>query len=390
MLKRFYVDNYKSLINITFEPHATSLLLGVNNAGKTNLCQAMRLLCFTTTQKLDDCADWVAGGRHGLTNRYFEKETVDFRVDAVLPHEGEDVSFSYQLVISAPARVDASPNVEVVRETLNVTGPGFEDVRLLENTNDGVKLLHESDHLKGDSRYALTRAPRDTTMLNRLYDLTTNPRANRFKQFLAAWQYYSLSPEALRASAHRPNDTVLQVDGGNLSSVLYHLKTMDERQYRRIVKNVQVLDPSIDLMNFRVASEDSVFMFFEDLEGRVLPARNSSSGTLRYLALLYVLTVQPSFVKNPLIVVEEPENGIYVGFLRELLSLVDNTVSRPQVIYTSHSPYFVDLFDDRIESVFVLGRGDKHSTLNKPDPEKVRARLERFPLGEQHFREMLA
>jgi len=389
MLRRFYVDNYKSLINVTFEPCETSLFLGINNAGKTNLCQAMRFLSWTASHNLDDCADAIAGSRYGLTNRYFEKDTVDFRVGAETDFENERLQFSYDLTITAPPRLDAAPTIQIVRESLKVTGKGFDDICLLENIDGRVRLLHESDHLRGTSHCVDTKSPRDTTMLNRLYDLSTNPRANLFKQYLGAWQYYSLSPEALREPLHRPNETLLRVDGGNLSSVLYFLKNTNEREYRKLIKHVQKLDPSIDLMNFHLASEDSVFMFFEDTEGRMLPARNASSGTLRYIAMLYVLTIQASFAKDVLILFEEPENGIYVGFLRDLLQLVESAKSKPQVVFTSHSPYFIDLFDDRIESIFLLKRGDKHSMLSKPDVEKVRSRLERFPLGEQHFREML-
>jgi AAA15 family ATPase/GTPase len=71
MLKSFYVDNYKSLINVSFSPRQISLLLGLNNVGKTNLCQSMRFLATTALIPLDDCADSIAGGRIGITNRHF-------------------------------------------------------------------------------------------------------------------------------------------------------------------------------------------------------------------------------------------------------------------------------------------------------------------------------
>ena len=42
MLQEFRVDNFKSLINIVFKPQEINLLLGKNNSGKTNLCQALQ------------------------------------------------------------------------------------------------------------------------------------------------------------------------------------------------------------------------------------------------------------------------------------------------------------------------------------------------------------
>jgi predicted ATPase len=391
MLNQLFVDNYKSLINVTFAPRDENLLLGVNNAGKTNLCQSMKFLSQTTWENLDECADRIAGGRVGITNRYLKKESVEFRVSATLPFNSSQLAFEYNLIINAPGADNPTPTLTVEKETLTVNGPGFTDTCLLENTATGVKLLNELHHAAGRlNNYVMTTAPRDATMLYRLYDLATNPRMNCFKRYLSQLTYYALSPAAMRGSMLRPQDTFLMVDGANLASVIYHLKTTDERRYRELVRHLQQIDPNVAFINFQVPSEANVFMFFQDSEGASLPARNASSGTLRYLGLLYVLTVQSSYAPGSVIIIEEPEDGIYVGFLRELVQAAAANSGRSQVIFTTHSPYFIDLFDDRLDSLFTVTRIDgKHSTIRQPDPAKIKARLEQFPLGEQHFREML-
>ena len=48
MLKTFYVDNFKSHINTTYKPGPVNLLIGMNNSGKTNLCQALRFVGLTS------------------------------------------------------------------------------------------------------------------------------------------------------------------------------------------------------------------------------------------------------------------------------------------------------------------------------------------------------
>ena len=389
MLQEFAVDNYKSLINVTFRPHEQNLLTGVNNSGKTNLCQAMIFLAATSQVPLDKCAGAVAGATVGLTNFYFKKRTIDFRVQAVVPFESEQLAFQYDLTIGARTPPSSLPVLEVEEERLRVTGEGFDGVTLLENTRDGVRLLHETRFLREDEQYACTAAPRDTTMLHRLYDLETNPRANCFKTYLSSWAYYALSPDSLRGFEHRPNQVVLNSNGSNLASAIYHLKTMNERQYRKVLAHLRRIDPRIDAINFSVPSEEMVFMYFEDTESNSYLAAGASSGTLRFLALLYVLLAQPALSQNPVILIEEPENGVYVGFLKELLEMVEESQTRPQLIFTSHSPYFIDLFDNRLESIFVLKSGAQHSSIAQPDAELVKARLENYPLGEQHFREML-
>jgi predicted ATPase len=117
-----------------------------------------------------------------------------------------------------------------------------------------------------------------------------------------------------------------------------------------------------------------------------------SNGTLRFLALAYVLLTTQAYqnqVGGRLVIIEEPETGLFVGHLKELLSLIDSPGSG-QFIFTSHSPYFIDLFDGMLEGVKVARRGDRSSSLASLDTGSVRKQLKQMPLGEMHFRELLA
>ena len=240
-----------------------------------------------------------------------------------------------------------------------------------------------------DSSDVEATAPTDATMLQRLYDLEASPRANLFKHYLSGWTYYDLSPTAMRGSTHKPREYVIGSDGGNLASVLYSLKTANERAYRKLLGVIRRIESRLDLINFHTGSENNVFMFFEDEDAHSWSSVSASNGTLRFLALAYVLLVQPGSGLSPLCIIEEPENGIHVGFLKSLFEMVDYSAGRPQLIFTSHAPYFIDLFDEHLCGVFVLNRGKGHTSISQPNVDEVKARLEHFPLGEQHFREML-
>ena len=56
MLREFRVDNFKSLINVVFQPQDANLLTGRNNSGKTNLCQALRFVSGSSALELDKVA----------------------------------------------------------------------------------------------------------------------------------------------------------------------------------------------------------------------------------------------------------------------------------------------------------------------------------------------
>ena len=390
MLQEFRVDNFKSLINIVFKPQGTNLLLGMNNSGKTNLCQALRFVSGTSRRSLDACADEFVVGRSGMTNFSLNKSTMDFYVRARIPHDTEELlTFEYKLTISPPQDRIRDTTVRLEREVLRVTGGEFDGTVLFENLGGQTRLLHEKDIMNGEPSYIETTVPVDTTMLQRLYDLEANPIANRFKYYLSGWMYYDLSSDAMRESAYRPRETVITPDGRNLSSVLYWLKTANERAYRKLLRIIQKMEPELDLVNFYTGAENNVFMFFEDKEEHSLSAMDASNGMLRFLALAYILLIQPAGNSSPLCIIEEPENGIYVGFLKTLFKLIDPSADYPQLIFTSHAPYFIDLFEDHLGGVFVLDRRKGHTSLTQPEVAKVKARLEHFPLGEQHFREML-
>jgi predicted ATPase len=396
MLQEFTVDNYKSLINVSFRPRQQNLLLGMNNAGKTNLCQALMFVGMSARSPLVDCAQSIAGGPFGMTNFYLGKTTIDFHVKASVPfslesREPEILTFRYDLSVSYQPARGAVPSevLQVESESLRVSGVSLDEVEILLNTRSGgYRLLNETSHLRGAPDYVEGTIPRDATMLSRLYDSTAHPRAECFKRYLSRWQYYAITPLGWGTGYH-PHHFVLSADGSNLASVIYDLKTTNEREYRNLLRYLKRIEPAAELINFSPPQQNYIFMYFEDRMGNRLVSENASPGTLRFLAMAYVLFCQPALSVSPLIIIEEPENGLYVGLFRDFVETLHEMSNGPQVIFTSHSPYFIDLFDAHPESVFVMKRGEKHSSLTQPDVATVKARLEKFSLGEQHFREML-
>ena len=201
MLQEFRVDNFKSLINVVFRPEAVNLLLGTNNSGKTNLCQALRFVSGSTSVSLDHCADSVCG-RFGMSSFELDKSTIDFFVRAAVPDTDETLVFEYTLSVSPPKNKFGDVSVRLEREILSVTSGELSKTVLLENIAGRIRLLHEKYSRAGELQYVDTTAPTDATMLQRLYDLEASPRANLFKRYLSGWIYYDLFPTAMRGSTH--------------------------------------------------------------------------------------------------------------------------------------------------------------------------------------------
>jgi predicted ATPase len=132
----------------------------------------------------------------------------------------------------------------------------------------------------------------------------------------------------------------------------------------------------------------------EDKLGNKFSAQSMSDGTLRYLALCLAVMILADSPPSPnlpgVIIFEEPENGLYVGLLKPLFEQMDFTGRNGQCIFTTHSPYVIDLFDSHLEAVHLLKPGSPSAVLTKPDANLVKKLLDDMPLGEMHYREMLA
>lgn len=385
MLIEFQVENFLSWVNLSFKPKDVNLLIGLNNSGKTNLCNALRFVSQTTYSTLDEALKPYIMGSPGLTNFSYKKPETYFKIIADVPYFETSLKYEYELTISCspPDFPNLNPNIRIGYERLKVINNMNEEYILIENEHNNVSILNENINVK-----TISTPPHNSTMLYQVFDDINHSMSKNFKNYLSSWLYYDLSQNELRKFNYSPYDKWINSEGSNLSSVIYNLKKSDERSYRKLLVYLRLLEPDIDLINFvgGDTAEPNIFMRFEYKNGRSLPAWRASNGTLRFLALSYILTVQPS----SFLIIEEPENGIFVRYLRKLLNLINENENNQQVLFTSHSPYFIDLFDDKLENIFISKKDQYRSDLSNIDIEKTKKYLNDYPLGEQHFQEILS
>lgn len=157
---------------------------------------------------------------------------------------------------------------------------------------------------------------------------------------------------------------------------------------------LKTLEPKLDLFSFSSPDPEHIYLFLEDEKGNRFGTRSASDGTMRFLGITCVILTAEEAVTDkfppPLIVLEEPENGLYVGQLKPLIERIDPLCSNGQFVFTSHSPYFMDLFDGQLEGVNLIKPGVPSSTIARINTDKIRGLLKEMSLGEMHFRELLA
>lgn len=399
MLKRFRVNNFKKLINVEFHPQGINLLIGPNNSGKTSLCQALRFLSLTSIMTLNDAISACSLEQWNVMNVHFDSDIVEFEIDAVLGEsENEKISFHYELKMKGPKPSDFSQmnkGFEVVSEILLANGGGFNNTELLKNSSGKVTLLHERRFRTGpnaDGSTVETTAPTDKTMLNLLYDLETNKTANMFKKYLWMWRYFALDPYQMRESRAKPMDNILNTNGSNLSSVLYFLHNVHPGLEKRLLEMARTVEPQMDQLSFIAPDQEHAYMSVVDAKQNRFGVPSISDGTLRYLAMAYVILgsqKQKGSYSSPLVLLEEPENGIFVNRLKPLFERLDPSGENGQFIFTTHNPYFIDLFDSIPEGIHIFNSDGDTTSISRPDKGEFMKRLEDFSVGELHARGML-
>jgi predicted ATPase len=167
---------------------------------------------------------------------------------------------------------------------------------------------------------------------------------------LSSYRLVHLDSARLREPSERIGSDTLAPDASNLPTVLANLPGPRLGEIRADLVSLVPGVSSFDI----VPEGDSFRIDFEFSGGERLPARLVSDGTLRILALLTALQVEP----RPVVIgVEEPENGVYPGRLRKLLDYMqeiaaqgdEHGASPTQLVLTTHSPVVLAALRSRPE-----------------------------------------
>lgn len=389
MLKKLKLHNFRTFLNAEIEFTQRHLLIGKNNSGKTNLCCALRFLAATASNDLAAATAAIPGGINEIRNWATKIPEAGLSCTCELPFEGVDLVFVYELRIRPEAASDPTQRgqraLRVVEERLTMNSPRHPNVILLESDGREAQMLDEEQFLTEGARQTVkTLAPRDATMLSKLYELEANRRMVLFRKYLSSWYYSALSPEHARfgwLNRELPRfGAGLLPRGDDLALVLFKLKNMNERIYRRVLEHARVVEPDLEAINF---FPDQLTPL-PSIDLRNHPGHSwtgLSDGTLRCLGLATIIELAGASSSNtgqpsPLVIIEEPENGINPGQLRWIFDLFEERSPAGQFIFTSHNPYFIDFFEGFRDSVTILRRkNERTEVVSAPPAEEGPDRL---------------
>jgi predicted ATPase len=180
--------------------------------------------------------------------------------------------------------------------------------------------------------------------------------------------------------------------GDNIGNVVQFMERDNRERFQLVLRHIAERIPGIEKIETRVTEDNRVLLRFND-RGFTDPffAQQMSNGTLKLFTYMLLLE-DPE--PPPLICIEEPENGLYPKLLevlaQEFRDHATGADNAPQIIVTTHQPYFVDALSP--EEVWILEKGaDGFSTIRRAsDIELVRNMVaEGLPLGGLWFSDYL-
>jgi len=164
----------------------------------------------------------------------------------------------------------------------------------------------------------------------------------------------------------------LESSGRNLAAVMATLQVRSPERFEMLNQELRRWMPEFDRVVFEIVSGGlQTFQLCTVPNNHRVPASHLSQGNLVALALLTL-----SYLPNPPVIcaLEEIDRGIHPRLLREAQDAI-NRLAYPenfepsrkpvQVIVTTHSPYFLDLFRDHPEDIVIAEKNGTSATFSR-------------------------
>jgi hypothetical protein len=348
-LSRFGVKNYKCLGEIDIPLTPIHVLIGQNDCGKTSLLEAIYAFCASAGEHIKNFGDVLPkpwAGRELVRHAHPEPKIELWGAWVELARGNE---ISRPLKYGRKLDVTFMDAVRPVRQwvTLDKNGQPIETL--------------------------MTIADKESTRIN---------------NWLKKVQKYSFDAKVMAVPAviDPARRFQLDIDGFGLATLLDDILGFDPEifldlrkefcgyfpQFRSLSVQTEqakqrVYSSSVDTPNMDTGNGKGIY--FETQSGATVRARHASDGAILFLGFLALahLPEPPN-----LLLIEEPENGVYPKRLGQVIELLKQMVYRtegvrfPQIIMTTHSPYVLSHFEP--EEVTLLSRP------SEPADAPVRAR----------------
>ncbi len=197
----------------------------------------------------------------------------------------------------------------------------------------------------------------------------------------AVYQFHDTSDTSVFKKRWDVEDNYqLRTHGGNLAAVLYRLEREDLSRYELICHTIGRVLPGFDRFEIEETYGKVLLRWKAKGMEKTFGAHLTSDGSLRFFALVTLLSLPPEMLPDVLLL-DEPELGLHPAAVALLGGMIEALAEERQIIVATQSPLLVDAFD--LDGIFVLGLKEGRTEFRKLAPEDYRVWLdEHFTSGE--------
>jgi len=352
-LKHIKVEGFKSIAKLDLPMENINILIGANGAGKTNLISLFTFLGHLSQGRLRNYVATEGGGE-----RFFHfgtRHTSKIIFDLKVGKNGYHVEFASNLD-------DDSLVFNKEYCTINTSSRLW---KLYPKKGESGFVSGEqadSDSVKKYTREFLEKC--------RVYHFHDTSNQARFKKTNKLVNYY-----------------YLEKDAANIAPFLYYLKTSKLESYRQsyqqIVSAVQSVAPFFHDFYLEPSGEkgdENIILRWTHIKHDApFSANILSDGTARFLCLA-TLFLQPASRRPDTIILDEPELGLHPAALDVLGDIIQVTAKETQVICSTQSVAFANIFAP--ECFIVVDAKDGVSNLRRLEKEPLKDWLKEYGMGD--------
>lgn len=402
MLKKLYIDNYRSFSDTTIEFGQFNCLIGPNNAGKSNLIDALEFLDIAIFADIDKAVK-DKGGFDRIKNYRKNSDTIIIRAEfsaELVGFFGYDL-MSSEHIINVQLTVNRKDGINTFIKDIQIDGKlkhlnmqsdlqkavfpfggelnaiytiGRKDTNIL--FFDIERLVGDFNAKKHTDEFAKKRAKSYSILINqineqiktefggelknetkkllsRMFGDVFGNMQNRFDMsriFCAhngLFDSYFFVPSLIRKQ--RINERALNKDGTSLVNYLEHLKEHSKEAFEKIsyslIGEIEVAS-GIESTSDGGLPELEIVESMADGTSRHLNIMQASEGTIHFIAIMTALSAS----QHSMIMIEEPERSLHMRTLSYIVEQCRNNAG--QVFITTHSSELLNLLADK-EIAFV-------------------------------------
>jgi len=329
MISKIYIQNFRSIKEITLDPSNLSALIGPNSSGKTNILKAIDLVLgegWTTKAK-------VARELFNDSQKNIEIE-ISFKDPITVPN---DRGFSDTKVLNI--KLVMSLNPELTAKTTINNGQVFYG-------QEKFKKLCHFIYIPSERNLSSELRVSQWTMLGKIMRIV-------YENYIS---YYQNDEEKLKEDFKTKMFPAKEFLEANFSETAITFKKFVDKFKEKCSQNSSGLandfNPVLDIYNLNWFYKTLQIHVKEDLLSRYFDSEEVGAGMKNLLMISIFQTYAELMGGKVIFGIEEPEIYLYPQAQRSLYKSFIKLSENTQIFYATHNPNFID--SSRADDIFLL------------------------------------